>query len=63
MKPQLGNPKETSSCEDHDRGNNQVRDLLCDRCNCLLGWAKDDIGLLWKAIQYLSNHKEIKHVS
>lgn len=32
-----------------------VRGLLCFRCNWMLGWAKDDIDLLRRAMSYLMN--------
>lgn len=51
-------------CIDHDHmcclGNKScgkcVRDLICRRCNTILGRANDDIALLEKAIQYLRRH-------
>ena len=43
---------------DHCHTTNKVRDLLCDRCNVLLGHAKDDIEILTKAISYLKEHSE-----
>lgn len=33
-----------------------IRDLLCRRCNTIIGQAKDDIQLLQKAIEYLRRH-------
>lgn len=41
---------------DHDHATRKVRALLCHHCNTALGGFKDNIGLLWKAIQYLSKH-------
>ena len=38
---------------DHDHKTGKIRSLLCDRCNRLLGNAKDNISLLAEAIQYL----------
>jgi Recombination endonuclease VII len=51
-------------CIDHDHsccpGNkscgNCVRDLICRRCNAILGRVNDDIELLEKVIQYLRRH-------
>ena len=34
-----------------------VRQLLCDRCNTLLGRVNDDVSLLNKAIEYLERMK------
>jgi len=33
-----------------------VRGLLCENCNTALGKFKDDIGILYDAALYLSNH-------
>lgn len=39
---------------DHDHATGQLRELLCRRCNCILGMFHDDIGLFQKAIEYLT---------
>lgn len=38
---------------DHNHTTGKVRGLLCQTCNSLLGYAKDDIELLQRAIDYL----------
>lgn len=38
---------------DHDHKTGKVRGLLCDCCNWLLGNAKDNIGTLQRAVDYL----------
>jgi hypothetical protein len=38
---------------DHDHITGIVRGLLCYRCNSFLGYVKDDIQILLKAINYL----------
>jgi hypothetical protein len=46
-KPHLDHP--------HD-GAKKVRGFLCHGCNCLLGFARDDIEILKAAIRYLRSH-------
>lgn len=38
---------------DHDHKSGKIRGLLCHRCNCGLGYFKDDLGLLQGAAEYL----------
>ena len=45
-------------CVDHDHATGVVRDLLCRRCNTILGEAYDDPILLNKMSDYLSQWKE-----
>jgi hypothetical protein len=45
---------------DHDHYTNEVRGLLCRRCNLLLGFCSDSIGILESAIKYLSPHVYIE---
>ena len=42
---------------DHVHGAERVRELLCNSCNLVLGWAKDNIVVLENAIQYLRKHE------
>jgi len=39
---------------DHNHKTNEVRGLLCHRCNTAIGLFKDDVSLLQKAIEYLT---------
>lgn len=41
-------------CVDHCHETGKVRGLLCNKCNSLLGWARDNIETLAKAIDYLN---------
>lgn len=39
---------------DHNHSNGKVRGLLCNKCNPMIGFAKDDIKILKEAIEYLT---------
>ena len=42
---------------DHDHATGNIRELLCHNCNQLLGCAKDDSGIVQRAMNYLLKHK------
>lgn len=48
-----GKYKHRSLFVDHDHATGNIRGLLCDNCNFILGHAKDDIHILENAIEYL----------
>jgi len=50
---ELNNPL----CVDHNHVTGNVRGLLCDHCNNLLGRAKDSIAILDRAKWYLSHYQ------
>jgi len=41
---------------DHDHATGKVRQLLCQNCNKMIGYAKDDPAILTSAIAYLAKH-------
>lgn len=41
---------------DHDHMTGKIRGLLCSNCNSVLGYSKDDISILTKAINYLKEN-------
>lgn len=45
---------------DHCHATKAVRGILCVKCNSLLGYAKDDVEILKKAIAYLENASILK---
>lgn len=46
-----------SLCVDHNHETNEIRGLLCKRCNSLIGYSNDDINILNKAIEFLTKIK------
>ena len=45
---------------DHDHKTGKVRELLCIRCNTVIGNCKENIEILKKMIKYLVRHLDIK---
>ena len=42
---------------DHDHKTNEIRGLLCHDCNVGIGYFKDDVSILLKAIYYLKGEE------
>jgi hypothetical protein len=53
------NARDRYMCVDHDHESGQRRGLLCVRCNWALGYFRDSVDLLKKAITYLEYYSEI----
>lgn len=47
---------------DHCHVTNKIRDLLCWRCNAMIGKVNESVELLQKMIDYLNKHKENTNV-
>lgn len=45
-------------CVDHDHTSNQVRGLLCNLCNSMIGFACEKSEVLKNAILYLDKHNK-----
>ena len=55
-----GNPPGAKALAiDHDHTTNKTRELLCVSCNFALGWFKDDIEVMLKAIAYIEKHNAL----
>jgi len=48
----MGKPK-----VDHDHDTGEVRQLLCNECNCGIGFLRDDVVLIASALAYLKKWK------
>ena len=51
-----GREPNTSLHCDHDHNTGNVRELLCNNCNLILGQAIDNVDILEKCITYLKKH-------
>ena len=49
----LSNLLESKECVDHCHLTGSVRGILCNSCNLILGYAKDEVGILTRLISYL----------
>lgn len=46
-----------SFCVDHDHESGKIRGLLCKKCNSGIGFLKDDMNIIKKALFYLGSRK------
>jgi hypothetical protein len=57
-----GHPSRTETTRraviDHDHSTNEIRDLLCNNCNTLIGFAEENDQTLQNAIRYLSKIRD-----
>lgn len=49
------NDQMDSKCIDHNHQNNNIRGIICNKCNRALGFFKDSIEILRNAIEYIEN--------
>jgi hypothetical protein len=54
--PRIVNGIERPLSVDHDHITSENRDLLCDSCNLILGYAKDEPERLRRLAEYLVKH-------
>lgn len=50
------NKRNKMLCVDHNHITGQVRQLLCDSCNMLIGNANENENILYEAINYIRKH-------
>jgi len=44
---------------DHDHSTGKTRGLICQSCNSVLGYSKDNTDILQKAIEYLNKYRRV----
>ena len=55
----FGPPTRNNFSVDHSHRTDQIRGLLCDTCNLMLGHSEDSVLLLQKAIHYLERYSYV----
>ena len=61
-KPNMIKDEEIRLCVDHNHTTGEVRGLLCNACNALLGMAKDNVETLLSSIEYLKSTTPVLQV-
>lgn len=46
-----------SAHTDHDHATGKLREILCQKCNQMIGLARENVAILQSAIHYLNKHK------
>src|ERR1019366_1751148 len=54
------NGKLTMLSVDHNHTTGEVRGLLCNKCNTLIGYANEDAKILEASLKYLERYKHMK---
>lgn len=54
--PEVADPRRKKLCVDHNHETGKARDLLCSPCNSALGFFKENVAVLARAIEYLNRH-------
>lgn len=52
-----GQDAQTRMVVDHCHATGKVRGLLCNSCNCGLGFFQDNVGFMQKAIEYIKSNE------
>ena len=45
---------------DHNHKTKEIRDLLCSRCNTLVGYVEQNECLIFSVVEYIKNHTKVK---
>ncbi len=53
-----GRHSQRKPCQDHNHTTGKLRDVLCSRCNLLIGSCSENIEILVSAVRYLQKHAD-----
>jgi hypothetical protein len=56
-------PTKKGLCVDHKHGTRFIRDLLCSKCNCVIGQFDESIERLGNAIEYLRKWQNLSRAA